>query len=105
MHPSIASHDQSIPFQSSYATSPRSHMARKTPSCTHRWNRSWAVDPGQKRVASRAFHWHPVRRTYRMASMHTRSGIGGLPPPNGWVFTRSGIRWEMHSHRSSGMLH
>jgi hypothetical protein len=40
-----------------------------------------------------------------MASMHTRSGVGGLPPPKGWVFTRWGINSDMASHNSSGMLH
>jgi hypothetical protein len=63
-------------------------MARKTPSFTQRWKRSWAVEPGQKRVAFSAFHWQPVRRWKRMASMQVRSGVGGLPPPKGWVFTR-----------------
>ena len=79
-------------------------MARKTPSFTQRWKRSWAVELGQKRVAFRAFHWQPVRRTYRMASIQTRSGVGGFPPPKGWVFLRSGISSAMASHRSSGML-
>jgi hypothetical protein len=38
-------------------------MARKTPARTHSWKRSWAVEPGQKRVAFSAFHWQPVRKT------------------------------------------
>jgi hypothetical protein len=80
-------------------------MAWKTPSCTQRWKRSWAVEPGQKRVASSAFHWQPVRSTKSMASMQTRSGVGGLPPPKGWVLARGGMSWAMASHRSSGMLH
>jgi predicted RecB family nuclease len=40
-----------------------------------------------------------------MASRQTRSGVGGLPPPKGWVFTRAGISGAMASHESSGMLH
>jgi hypothetical protein len=56
MHPSIASQDQSIPFNSSYASRPAFHSFRKTPARTHSWNRSWAVEPGQMPVASRAFH-------------------------------------------------
>jgi len=85
MHPSIDSQDQSIPFQSSSAIRPASHRAWKTPCFTQRWKRSWAVELGQKRVAFRAFHWQPVRKTNKMASMQTRSGVGGLPPPKGCV--------------------
>jgi hypothetical protein len=62
MHPSIASQDQSIPFKQSYSSRPIRHISRKTPARTHCWKRSWAVEPGQNRVASRAFHWQPVRR-------------------------------------------
>jgi hypothetical protein len=80
-------------------------MARKTPSRTQRLKRSWAVEAGQKRVASSAFHWQPVRSTNRTASMQTRSGVGGLPPPKGWVFVRRGISSAMAGHRSSDMLH
>ena len=80
-------------------------MARKTPSSAQRWKRSWAVEPGQNFVASRAFHWHPVRRTKKMASMQTRSGLGGLPPPKRWVLTRLGIRGSISSQKSSEMRH
>jgi hypothetical protein len=86
MHPSIASHDQSIPLSSSYSNSPALQSFRNTPAATRCWNRSWAVEPGQMPVASRAFHWHPVRSRKKMASAHTRSGVRGLPPPNRWVF-------------------
>jgi hypothetical protein len=37
--------------------------------------------------------------------MQTRSGVGGLPPPKGWVLTRGGMKKAIASHRSSGMLH
>jgi hypothetical protein len=63
MHPSIDSHCQSMPFRQSYSKRPNSHRSQKTPASTHSWKRSWAVEPGQKRVASRAFHWQPVRST------------------------------------------
>lgn len=56
MHPSMLSQSQSMPFRQSYSSSPDFHSAKKTPSATHAWKRSWAVDPGQKRVASSAFH-------------------------------------------------
>jgi hypothetical protein len=103
MHPSIASQAQSMPCRQSYSSNPVFHSARKTPSATHSWKRSWAVEPGQKRVASRAFHWQPVRSTKKMASRHTRSGTRGRPPPNRWVFTCSGMCISISAHRSSGM--
>jgi hypothetical protein len=56
MHPSIASQDQSIPSKQSYSSKPVFHNAKKTPAEAHCWKRSWAVEPGQNRVASRAFH-------------------------------------------------
>jgi hypothetical protein len=62
MHPSMLSQDQSMPFRQSYSSRPIRHISRKTPSRAHCWKRSWAVEPGQKRVASSAFHWQPVRR-------------------------------------------
>jgi hypothetical protein len=83
MHPSIDSQDQSIPFRQSYSSRPAFHISKKTPSRTYSWKRSWAVDPGQKTVASRAFHGQPVRSTKKMASMQARSGVRGLPPPKG----------------------
>ena len=63
MHPSMLSHDQSMPSKKSYSSRPASQNFRKTPASTHSWKRSWAVEPGQNWVASKAFHWQPVRRT------------------------------------------
>lgn len=105
MHPSIDSHAQSIPFNSSYSSSPAFQNARNTPAATHSWNRAWAVDPGQMPVASRAFHWHPVRSRKKMASAHARSGFRGLPPPNRWVFGRSGSSGWSLAHRASEIRH
>jgi hypothetical protein len=105
MHPSRLSQSQSSPLKSSYAKSPASQRRRKTPSATHSWKRSWAVEPGQKRVALSAFHWQPVRRTNRMASMHTRSSLRGRPPPKRWVLRCSGSNSCMACQRSSGICH
>jgi hypothetical protein len=105
MHPSMLSHSQSMPFKQSYSSSPAFHISKKTPSCTHSWKRSCAVELGQKRVAFRAFHGQPVRSTKKMPSMHTRSGVRGLPPPKGCVFTCSGSNHSISAQRSSGMRH
>jgi hypothetical protein len=103
MHPSMLSHSQSMPAKQSYSINPVFHNARNTPSWTHSWKRSWAVEPGQNLVASRAFHWQPVRSTKRMASMHTRSGVRGLPPPKRCVFTCSGRCIAISGQSASGM--
>jgi len=105
MHPSILSQDQSIPFKQSYSRSPAFHMAKKTPAWTHSWKRSCAVDAGHKMVAFRAFHGQPVRSTKKTASIQRRSGVRGLPPPKGCVFTCSGSSQSISAHRSSGMRH
>jgi hypothetical protein len=103
MHPSILSQSQSMPTRQSYSSKPAFHISKKTPCWTQRWKRSWAVEPGQNLVASKAFHWQPVRRTKKMASIQARSDVGGRPPPKGWVFTRLGISQSISAHKSSGM--
>jgi hypothetical protein len=54
-------------------------------------------------VAARAFHWHPVRRTKKTASMHARSLTRGRPPPNRWVFLRTGSSGSIFRQSSSGI--
>lgn len=103
MHPSMLSHDQSIPLRWSYSSSPPSHRRRKKPSLTHSWKRSWAVEPGTKRVASSAFHWQPVRSTKKMASAHARSPRRGRPPPKRWVLRRLRMSGSISCHNLSGM--
>jgi len=61
------------------------------------------VDEGQMPVADRAFHWHPVRRTKKIASMHARSEARGRPPPNRWVFLRRGSSGSIFRQSSSGI--
>ena len=63
MHPSMLSQRQSMPSKNWYSSRPASQNFRKTPASTHCWKRSWAVEPGQKTVASSAFHGQPVRST------------------------------------------
>jgi hypothetical protein len=97
--------DQSIPFNSSYSSSPACHSFRNTPACTPSWNRSWAVEPGQMPVADRAFHWQPVRRRKKMASAHARSALRGRPPPNRWVLAGAGSNGWSFAQRVSDTRH
>jgi hypothetical protein len=98
MHPSMLSHDQSMPRSASYSSSPPSHRRRKKLSLTHCWKRSWAVEPGQMSVASSAFHWQPVRSTKKMASAHSRSGLRGRPPPKRCALGRLRIKGSISAH-------
>lgn len=76
--PSIANHSQSIPLISSYSKSPKRHISENTPALTHFWNARWALELWQIPVAFKAFHWQPVRRTKKMASIALRGGTEGL---------------------------
>jgi len=76
----------------------------KTPAAVHSWKRRWAAELEQIPVAFRAFHWHPVRSTKKMASIALRSGTLGLWPPKGWG-GRGGKSGSIRSQRASGMRH
>ena len=67
---------------------------------THAWKRRWQVDPDPYSRGN-AFHWQPVRSTYKMPSMTWRKGTTGRPlVPRGFSGGRSGWSW---AQRSSGM--
>jgi hypothetical protein len=79
-----------IPRSSSYRVSSLAHSRSKRPASTHAWKRRWHVDP-EPYSRGKAFHWHPVRSTYRMPSMTWRKGTTGRPlVPGGFSGGRSG---------------
>ena len=80
MAPSIDCQFHWIPFNWSYSSSPVSQSFKKTPASPHCWKRSCAVELGQMPVAFKAFHWHPVFNTKRIASKQRRSSVRGRPP-------------------------
>ena len=89
-----------MPRSSSYRVSSVPHSRWKTPASTHAWKRRWQVDPDPY-SRGRAFHWQPVRSTYRMPSMTWRKGTTGRPlVPGGFSGGRSGSSW---AQRSSGI--
>ena len=90
-----------MPLKASYAASPAFQKRRKKPSSTHAWKRSCAVEKGQRPVAERAFHWHPVLGTKKMPSAQGRSGTRGRPPPKRWVFGCSAKSGSSKAHNSS----
>lgn len=71
-------HFHLIPLMSSYLFSSLTHILSNTPCLTHCWNLLWHVDP-EPYSLGRAFHWHPVLRTYRIPSSTILNGAGGLP--------------------------
>jgi len=100
MHPSKDCHVQSIPWSSSYSSNPSFHSFSNTPAFSHFWNQRWAEELVQMPVASRAFHWHPVRSTIKMAVMAWRGSTGGLWHPKG-CGAGGGSNGFMRSHNAS----
>jgi hypothetical protein len=52
-------------------------------------------------VSLRAFHWHPVRSTKKIASIAARSGTRGLWQPSG-CFGRGGSSGSILAQSTSG---
>src|SRR3954469_21246246 len=80
------------------------HRLTKTPAAVHSWKRRWAEELEQMPVAFRAFHWQPVRRTKKMASIARRSSTLGLWPPHR-CGGRGGRSALIRSQRASGIRH
>jgi len=72
-------HFQSMPLQSSYSSKQVCQSLEKIPALAHFWKCSWAAEPEPYSRGS-IFHWHPVRRTYRIPLKMVRWGVGGRPP-------------------------
>lgn len=93
-------HRHWIPRRLSYRVSSLAHSRSKIQACTHSWNRRWQVEPDPY-SRGKAFHWQPVRSTYRMPSITWRKGTTGRPlVPGGFSGGRSGWSW---AQRSSGI--
>ena len=65
----------------SYSASPALHSVSKKPDRSYSKKRLWIALALPKRSLGNAFHWHPVRSTYTMASNTWRAGFGGRPAP------------------------
>ena len=72
-------HFQSMPLQSSYSNKQIFQSLEKIPARAHFWKCSSAAEPEPYSRGS-IFHWHPVRRTYRIPLKIVRCGVGGRPP-------------------------
>ena len=99
--PSIASHSQSIPFSSSYASSPR-QSSQNTPASVHSWKRRWAElkRPVAQRVPLAARRGdQPLQRNSTAARRSAvASGLVGDAPGGGAprCSTSYECRWGAH---------
>jgi hypothetical protein len=104
-------HRQAIPSISSYSASPLRQRRTKTPSRFHSKKYLWTELALPNTSSGKAFHWHPVRRTYTMAAKTLRGAMGFRPPPGRrryfrfFLRLRLGIRGSTRFHSSSDTVH
>ena len=85
---------------SSYRASNFAHSFSKMPARSHSWKRLWHVDPDPNSLGT-AFHWQPVRNTYKMPSSTVRNGTWRRPTsPRG---RGGGSNGSSSFQRSSGI--
>ena len=105
--PSRLCHFQAMPSKSSYSPSPLRQRATNTPWRFHCWKYLCTELELPNTAFGRDFHWHPVRRTYTMASKTRRAGAGFLPAPGLRLYLRPfgrrlfGISGSTLAHNSS----
>ena len=104
--PSMLCQTQAMPSSSSYSANPRRQSFTNTPACFQARKYLW-TELALPYARGNAFHWHPVRRTYTMASK-TRRGARGFRPPPGRRLYRCplgrlgvGMRDATRSHSAS----
>jgi hypothetical protein len=109
--PSILCQRQAIPSISSYSASPLRQRRTKTPFRFHSKKYLWMELELPNTSLGRAFHWHPVRRTYTIASKTLREAIGFRPTPGRrkyfFLFSRFcfGINDSTRCQSSSDTVH
>jgi hypothetical protein len=81
MVPSILCHRQAIPSISSYSARPLRQRRTNTPFRFHSKKYLWMELELPNTSFGSAFHWHPVRSTYTMASNTLRGSMALRPPP------------------------
>jgi len=108
--PSILCQTHAIPSISSYSARPRRHIRTKTPRRFH-VRKYLCTELALPNFSGKAFHWHPVRSTYTIASNTLRGSKGLRPPPGRRLYFRPfgrrafGIRGATRSHNASDTVH
>ena len=81
MAPSMLCQDHAIPSISSYSARPLRQSFTKTPFLFHSRKYLWTELALPNSSFGKAFHWHPVRKTYTMAASTFRGSMAFRPPP------------------------
>lgn len=111
MAPSMLCHDHAIPSISSYSANPLRQSFTKTPFFFHSRKYLCTELALPNSDFGKAFHWHPVRKTYTMPSSTLRGSMGFRPPPGRRKYLRFPSRrgFEMSglacSQKSSEIVH
>lgn len=111
MAPSMLCHDHAIPSISSYSANPLRQSFTKTPFFFHSRKYLCTELALPNSDFGKAFHWHPVRKTYTMPSSTLRGSMGFRPPPGRRKYLRFLSRrgFEMSglacSQKSSEIVH
>jgi hypothetical protein len=111
MAPSMLCQDHAIPSISSYSARPLRQSCTNTPFLFHSKKYLWTELALPYSACGRAFHWHPVRKTYTMAESTFRGSMAFRPPPGRltYFFLLSrlgfGISGSARSQNSSDIVH
>ena len=81
MAPSMLCQDHAIPSISSYSAKPFRQSFTNTPLRFHSRKYLWTELALPNSSFGKAFHWHPVRKTYTMAASTFRGSMAFRPPP------------------------
>lgn len=109
--PSILCQAHAMPSVSSYSANPLRHNFTNTPLRFHSRKYLCTELALPNSLLGKAFHWHPVRKTYTIAAKTFRASIGFLPPPGRRKYLRFfcrvgfGIRGAALSQNSSDIVH
>ena len=111
MAPSMLCQDHAIPSISSYSAKPLRHSFTNTPFFFHSRKYLWTELALPNSSFGKAFHWHPVRKTYTMAESTFRGSMAFRPAPARRRYLRLlsrlgfGISGSARFQKSSEIVH
>lgn len=111
MAPSMLCQDQEMPSISSYSANPLRQSFTNTPFFFHSRKYLWTELALPNSSFGKAFHWHPVRKTYTMAENTFRGSMAFRPAPARRKYLRLlsrlgfGMSDSARSQNSSEIVH
>jgi len=111
MAPSMLCQDHAIPSISSYSAKPLRQSFTNTPFLFQSKKYLWTELALPNSSFGKAFHWHPVRKTYTMAENTFRGSMAFRPPPARRRYFRLlsrlgfGMSGSARSQNSSDIVH